>query len=118
MTVNEMIRNAVTPFISICEPHSYDGSEPVYCVFNYTIIPWTFADGRPNSVNYVIQVHLYIPSSQDPVFIISSISLSLQRIGFSCPEIRDASDDISQHYVFEFSYVICESDVVLNEHDN
>ena len=118
MIINELLRSAILPVVPVCEPHSYDGVEPVYCVFNYVIIPWTYADGMPLSVNYSTQVHLYMPLRLDPLDLISQISLALQCAGFPCPEIQDASDKASQHYVFEFSHIVYESDVVSHDREN
>lgn len=115
MSFNKTLRCAVLPIVPICEPQSYSGNSTTYCVFNYTILPWTYADGKPVSVNYVTQLHLYLPLRQDPLQLISSLSQSLQKVGFPCPEIQDVSDDVSQHWVFEFSHIQFESDVVLSE---
>lgn len=115
MSINELLRNAILPIVPICEPHSYDGDAPVYCVFNYSILPGMYADGVPLSMKYLMQLHLYVPIGQNPLGLISEIGSAIQRAGFPCPEIQDESDSVSQHYVFAFSHVVCESDVISSE---
>jgi len=115
MSFNELLRSAVLPVVPICDPHSYTGEESVYCVFDYVVIPWTYADGKPLSANYSTQLHLYVPLNKNPLDLISQLAISLQNNGFPCPSIQDASNEVSQHYVFSFSYISYESELIFNE---
>ena len=111
MQMDRLIRKAVLPIVPICDPNTYDGDEQTYCVFDYAIIPWTYADGVPISFNYSTQIHLYMPVGKNPSELLSGLMKALPAVGFPAPEVTNASDEVSQHYVFEFSHIVYESEV-------
>ena len=111
MEMDRIIRQAILPVVPICDPNTYEGEEQTYCVFDYSIIPWTYADGVPISFNYSTQVHLYLPIGKNPSSLIAGIMHALPASGLPVPEVTNASNDASQHYVFDFSHIVYEGEV-------
>ena len=106
MNVNEVIIQAVTPIVPVCVPDIYRpdaGEEPaeVYCVFNYTEAAALFADDEPQAVDYLIQLHLYLPPRQTPIRLKRQLRRAMLDAGFAAGDFTNASDEEAQHYVLE-----------------
>lgn len=104
MTVYKILRNAITPFVPICEPDSYSGEETEYCTFVINDAPLVFAEGRPHEIVCQIAMDWYLPKYVDPVEKKYKICASLLRNGFTAPYVQNATDGVGQHYIFEFEY--------------
>lgn len=106
MNVNEVIIQAVTPIVPVCVPDIYRpdaGEKPaeVYCVFNYTEAATLFADDEPQAVDYLIQLHLYLPPRQTPIRMKRQLRRAMLDAGFAAGDFTNASDEEAQHYVLE-----------------
>lgn len=101
MTINEQIRAALEEFEYPCYHNVYTGEEQTYFVFNYTVIPDSYSDDSPEYNRYLCQVHLYSLITLNTITLSKRIKLALEEAGFTYPEQVDASDDDSQHIVFE-----------------
>lgn len=86
-------------------PNLYTGDELRYIVYNYSTIPDVFGDSVPHAARYFVQVHLYLPSKENPNQYKLTISRALNANGFTWPSITNASDGDGQHYTFECNYV-------------
>lgn len=106
MTVEEKILAAVTPLVPECAENLYGGDEPEYCTFKFNEIPAGYGDNTAHAVRYLCQVHWFLPLRQQPGPKKKALrrALAAQR-GFTVPEIVNASDEIGQHYVYEFQAV-------------
>lgn len=69
--------------------------------FNYDEIPFQFAGNRPSWYKALIQVHLLYPVGENSIVIRRSVLSALTKAGFSWPELIDASDEDTQHFIFE-----------------
>ena len=105
MTVNEALRAAVLPIVSICEPDSYHGDSNEYCTFDYTEVPDSFGDDMPQAIRYLVSLHWYLPAGVNPIAKKKKIRKALLAADFSAPTIANASDDDGQHYVFACEYL-------------
>ena len=101
MTVNAMLLSALTPIMSIVRPDVYTGEETRYIVFNYDLVPTNFADNTTPLWKALVQVHLILPIGENSVALRARIATELKTAGFTMPEIIDATDKDSQHFVFE-----------------
>lgn len=104
MSINSVIRNAVTGIGIPCMPDYYAGEEKVYCTFNYTEYPRDFADNGPQEVLYDVQVHLFLPIGMNPIALKKKIRDALVAEGVLYPTILNLTDQEYQHYVFECEY--------------
>ena len=110
MSLDEHITEALEP-IGIEVAHgTYDGPDTEYFSFNYDFIP-IFADDRPLFYRALIQVHLFCPLKYNSVQIRTRTVTALLKAGVTYPEIMDASDEDSQHYVFETEAAIAAKEV-------
>ena len=92
----------------ICEPDFYAGDAKTYCTFNMSEFPTAFADDRARHTRYLIQLHLYAPGGPKRAScreLRTKLSLAIWEAGFTCPEIVNAGDSDTQHYVLEFEGV-------------
>lgn len=101
MTINERIIAALSPGGYPVVPEQFTGTEPIYYTFVYTLLPRQFVDNRPLFYRVLIQVHLFAPHRVDTVQLRAETMQRLSDAKFDWPEIIPASDDKSQHYVFE-----------------
>lgn len=102
MTINEQIKAAVEPVVAVCVPDEYDGEASEYCTFNYTETPEDFGDDVPGLIRYAVQLHFFCPKGHDSMKARQDLRQAILAADFTAPEIINASDEISQHYVFEF----------------
>lgn len=106
MTVEEKILAAVTPLVPECEENLYGGDAEEYCTYNFNEIPDGFGDNRAHAVRYLCQVHWFLPLRRRPQPKKKQLRQALAAVrGFTTPEIVNASDEIGQHYVYEFQAV-------------
>lgn len=101
MSINETIRAAVLPLVPICEPNTYGGDEEEYCTFNYSEQPGVFAEGRPDCIMYLLQLHWFLPAGVNPLRKKVQLRHALLAARCTYPSTTDASDEDGQHYVFE-----------------
>lgn len=102
--LDDSIRAAVEPLVAVCVPDFYTGDEKEYSTYNYTEIATAFGDGRPHAVRYQVQVHWFLPLKQRPHPKKKALRRALgamQRF-VTWPTIENASDELGQHYVYEF----------------
>lgn len=104
MTVAERIMAAVTPVVPECEPDVYYGDAAEYCTFNADETHTLYADDKPQVIVHLVQVHWFLPLGVNPETKKRQIARSLTDLGFSSPDITNASDKDGQHYVFECEY--------------
>lgn len=101
MSIDSKIRSAITPIVSVCVPHLYNGTKTEYCTYNFTRYPTDFCDNAPMAIGYSIQLHYFLPSENNPNNKLAQLESALFAAGFDYPQIVDATDNVSQHYVFE-----------------
>ena len=63
--MNNKIRAAVLPVVSVCVPDLYTGEKTTYCTFQYTEMPQAFGDDMPQITVYLVQVHLFAPCGEN-----------------------------------------------------
>lgn len=100
MTINQRIIAAMD-FGVPCVPGIYKGTADEYITFNYNSMPDDFGDDAPGHEVNLVQVHYVCPVRQDSVARRKSIKQKLFAAGFTWPDMTDAKDADSQHYVFE-----------------
>jgi len=101
MNVEQIIINAVSPYVTEVVPNKYTGTSKEYCVFNYDVIPRVFADSTPNAFIHMIQLHWFCGHKTNPNTKRKQIAEALHGAGTTFPSIVNASDEGGQHYVFE-----------------
>lgn len=102
MSVDSAIRAAILPIVPVCEPHRYDGDAAEYCTYNYGIRSAGWGDNHPCVAVYQVQLHWFLPAGENPLARQTQIVLALLDADASIPVLTDASDDLGQHYIFEF----------------
>lgn len=85
-------------------PMVYTGPLMKYVVWNYEIIGQVWAEGQPHAARYLVQVHLYLPSKEEPRGAILALSQALDAAGFTWPDLVNASDNEGQHWTLECEY--------------
>lgn len=104
--LDDRIRAAIDPLVAVCVPDLYTGDEEEYCTYNYNEIATMFADNRPHVVRYLIQVHWFLPLKRRPQPKKRALRRALGTMPLATwPTIENASDEIGQHYVYEFQAV-------------
>lgn len=101
MTVNEKLIAALKSVGLPVFPDIKQGDAELYFVFNYTEMPTGFGDDEPEHIKNMIQVHLFLPVDFDGVQLRKETKRCLFRGGFTYPQVYDATDKESQHWVFE-----------------
>lgn len=101
MTINQRIRGALAGLGLPAVPNVDTKKRDRCFTFNYDLLPIGFADNCPSSYKALIQVHLFLPLKEDPLVLKERTILALAAVGFTWPEVVDASDDEAQHFVFE-----------------
>lgn len=105
--LDDIIRAAVDPLVAVCVPDLYTGDEEEYCTYNYNEIPAAFGDNRPHAMRYLVQVHWFLPLKKRPQPKKRKLARALgtmQRC-VTWPTIENATDELGQHYVYEFQAV-------------
>jgi hypothetical protein len=104
VSLNSIIRAAITPIVPECVPDRYPGTATEYCVFEYEESPGTSADGTPLTVDFNLTLHWYLPSGANPLAKREQIKAALISAGFSYPTIIPVGDTDGQHYAFDCVY--------------
>lgn len=104
MSMNNKIRAAVLPVVSVCVPDLYTGEETTYCTFQYTELPQAFSDDAPQAAVYLVQVHLFAPRGENTLKTRRLLRKALLAADFTAPQVGNASDSTGQHYIFECEY--------------
>lgn len=102
MSLDEKIVSAVQKTVQEVWPFMYTGKATEYAVYNYNIYPRVFAASKPDVNVYSCQVHLYCPLRENARGKIKAINQALSAAGCTWPNVINASDSESQHWVFEF----------------
>lgn len=105
MSLHSVLRSAVLPLVSVCEPGVYEGDQSEYCTFVVTDIPEIFAEGRPHAMRYLVYLHWFLPSGINPLTKKRQLCQALLGAGFTYPYVEDVSDEAGQHIVFECQYM-------------
>lgn len=101
--IDDKIKSAVKPLVAVCVPDLYTGDAPEYCTYNYNEIPTAFGDNAPRAVRYLVQVHWFVPLKKRPHPKKKQLRRALGAIPLTTwPTIVNASDELGQHYVYEF----------------
>lgn len=108
MNIDERIIAALAPAELPTAPNVYDGDATDYLVFNYSEHPDLFGDDWNEMVRVVTQVHLFLPHGKNPNQLKKKIKAGLKTLAGTPAVITNASDSMSQHYVFEFSFAVPE----------
>lgn len=104
--LDDKIRAAVEPLVPVCAPDLYTGDEKEYCTYNYNEIPGAFGDNRPHVTRYLVQVHWFLPLKRRPQPKKRKLSRALASIPLTTwPVVENATDELGQHYVYEFQAV-------------
>lgn len=101
MTVNESIIKALAPFGDPVAPNIYTKGKSRYYTFNYDLVPARFADNGPLFYKALIQIHFVCPLNDNSIRRRRETIQAIVAGGFGWPEVVDASDRDTQHYVFE-----------------
>ena len=96
--LNQRIIEAVGPVAGVCVPDLYLGEQETYCTFNFTELPEGLGDNGMRAVRYLVQV-------AESVAIRRQLRAALLAADFTPPSITNATDELSQHYVYEFEDV-------------
>lgn len=104
MTINQRLRTGLLPLGLPVVPDTDTAHRDRCITFNYTQQPANWADNRPLYWRYLIQVHLFLPGTEDSLVLRIRIVTALIAGGFAYPEILDLTDDEGQHYVYETTY--------------
>lgn len=102
MSINDRIKNAVTPIVPECVPDLYEGEAAIYCTFNGNAVPVGFGDNRPRARRWLLQVHFHCPKGYNSLALRLSLCRAIHGAGFTYPTEENASDGDGQHYVLEF----------------
>ncbi len=105
--LDDKIRAAVEPLVPVCVPNFYTGDETEYCTYNYNEIPDGFGDNVPHAVRYLVQVHWFLPLKNRPQPKKRQLCRALGGASprWTYPTIVNATDELGQHYVYEFEAV-------------
>ena len=104
MTVDELIISLLSDIAQV-KPDFCKGTDTVYIAFNYDTYPVRFGDNSPAYDKYLVQIHFVCPmTGYDAVDKCKEIKRRLLKGGFTYPDMTNASDEYSQHYVFECEY--------------
>jgi hypothetical protein len=101
MSINSTIRTAITPIVAVCVPDVYTGTATEYCTFNYSELPEIFADGKPDVIRYLVQLHWMFPRNTSPFAKKKQIKNALHNAGLTYPSVTNASDSDGGHLIFE-----------------
>ena len=106
MSLEERIREAVTPIVPEFAADVYTGDADSYCVLNATEMPEGFGDDRPRAIRYLAQLHWYFPLLTDPRATKRALRAAIGGLlSCTCPTVTDATDRDGRDLVFEFQAV-------------
>ena len=101
MSVYSDIRTALAGFGYPVGTNVYTGTASTYFVITLNTLPANFADDEPQHIRNLIMLHLYAPHELNTVTMRKQIATALVGAGFTYPATTDASDETTQHIVFE-----------------
>ena len=106
MSLEERIREAVTPIVPEFAANVYTGDADSYCVFKATEMPDSFGNNRPRAIRYLAQLHWYFPLRTDPRATTRALRAAIGGLrGCTWPTVTDATDRDGGHLVLEFQAV-------------
>lgn len=106
MSLEERIKEAVTPIVPEFAVDVYTGDKDSYCVFNATEMPDSFGNNRPRAIRYLVQLHWYFPLQTDPRATKRELRATVGGLrGCTWPAVTDAGDKDGGHLVFEFDAI-------------
>ena len=105
MVIDEQIVAAVTPVVAECVPDHYTGDALEYCTYNFDELPVAHGDNQPHAIRYLVQLHWYLPLGRRPLTTKRALRRAILAAGFTYPSVENASDELGQHFVFEFEAV-------------
>ena len=108
MTCSEMLVSALTPVGLPIYPDVYTGDGLEYLVYNYNEYPDLFGDDTNEMTQNIVQLHYFLPLAQNPTATKRKIKKAIYSLGETAPTVINASDGVSQHFVFEFSIYTAE----------
>lgn len=100
--LNAALVAAVTPIVPICDEGVYDGTALTFCTFNHSDVGRVYANGRPKRLVCLYQLHLCMPSGEDPEPTIGQLREAVFAAGFTFPSTVNADDSDGIHRVLEF----------------
>ena len=101
MELGEIIRAAIVPIVSICDPAIYTGDAAEYTTYSFTELPDNYGDDAPGAMRYLVQVHWFLPAGINPEGKKRRIKQALFAAGMTYPEVENASELDVQHFIFE-----------------
>ncbi len=101
MNVNERITQALAPTGWLVVPDEKLADTKQYFVFNYVSLGDNFGDDAPQHERYLVQIHIFCPSTLDTVALRQQAKRLLFEAGFTFPNLISASDADGQHWVLE-----------------
>jgi len=101
MSVHSDIKAALAGLGYPVVTNVYTGSAQTYFVITLNTLPADFADDAPQHLRNLIMLHLYAPHELNTVALRKDVARALVGAGFTYPSIMDASDEQTQHIVFE-----------------
>ena len=104
MTLNERIIAVVTPIVPVCVPDLWSQTPPEeYCTFDYTQTAGLAGDDGTDVGLARVQLHYLAPLKASTVAKRRALTAAIEETDeFSLPTISPATDELGQHYVFEF----------------
>ena len=104
MTLNERIIAVVTPIVPVCVPDllvTEAGETPPeeYCTFDYTQTAGLAGDDGTDVGLARVQLHYLAPTVAKRRALTAAIEETDE---FSLPTVSPTTDELGQHYVFEF----------------
>ena len=104
--VDNALQDALSSILPGCVyPNVYVGTAVEYIVTNYTTLQAAPGENGPAAARYLVQVHYYLPTGQNPNAKKLAIQQALFAEGFTWPDITPAHESQGQHWAFECEYV-------------
>lgn len=104
MSVNSLIIKTLSPFGYPVEPDLYTGTERRYFTFNYADERGrNFGDNEPGCIISYMQIHFFLPVSENYLKIKNQIREALFKAGFTYPSISMllVTESKIRHIIFE-----------------
>ena len=104
MTVQKLIMDTLSPFGYPVVPDLYEGDEKKYFTFNIADDRgYLFADDVPSTNRITMQIHFFLPMSENYIAKKAEIRKALLDAGFTYPVIEMLTEDDTQvrHIVYE-----------------
>lgn len=106
MTLNQRLTEALSGLGVPVVPNVYTGAESQYITFNYDEVPIQFAGNRPIYAKALIQVHLFCTLTYNSLAQRRKVVEAITDAGFTWPEVIDATDQETQHFIFETETIL------------